>query len=37
MVTEMVRHSEAAHACTIAAAVKGGEEPKGSGVFMPDL
>lgn len=36
MVTEMVRHSEAAHACTIAAAVKGREEPNGSGVFMPD-
>ncbi|MDW7652384.1 MAG: 4-hydroxyphenylacetate 3-hydroxylase N-terminal domain-containing protein [Bacillota bacterium] len=36
MVTEMVRHSEAAHACTIAAAVKGREEPEGSGVFMPD-
>lgn len=36
MITEMVRHSEAAHACTIAAAVKGREEPAGSGVFMPD-
>jgi 4-hydroxybutyryl-CoA dehydratase / vinylacetyl-CoA-Delta-isomerase len=36
MITEMVRHSEAAHACTIAAAVKGREEPVGSGVFMPD-
>lgn len=36
MVTEMVRHSEAAHACTIAAAVKGCEEPSGSGVFTPD-
>ena len=36
MITEMVRHSEAAHACTIAAAVKGKEQPVGSGVFMPD-
>ena len=36
MVTEMVRHSEAAHACTIAAAVKGCEDPPGSGVFTPD-
>ncbi|MBS4023809.1 MAG: aromatic ring hydroxylase [Dethiobacter sp.] len=36
MLTEMVRHSEAAHACTIAAAVKGNEEPAGSGVFLPN-
>ncbi|MCE5334125.1 MAG: 4-hydroxybutyryl-CoA dehydratase, partial [Desulfobacteraceae bacterium] len=33
---EMVRLSETSHACAIAAAVKGGEEPAGSGVFMPD-
>ncbi len=36
MLTEMVRLSETAHAATIAASVKGREEPKGSGVFMPD-
>jgi 4-hydroxybutyryl-CoA dehydratase/vinylacetyl-CoA-Delta-isomerase len=36
MITEMVRHSEAAHACTIAAAVKGHQEPAGSGIYMPD-
>lgn len=35
-ITNMVRLSEAAHACAIAAAVKGKEEPLGSGVFMPD-
>ncbi|MHC1727490.1 MAG: 4-hydroxyphenylacetate 3-hydroxylase N-terminal domain-containing protein [Syntrophobacteraceae bacterium] len=33
---EMVRLSETSHACAIAAAVKGKEEPVGSGVFMPD-
>ncbi len=33
---EMVRLSETSHACAIAAAVKGKEEPEGSGVFMPD-
>jgi 4-hydroxybutyryl-CoA dehydratase/vinylacetyl-CoA-Delta-isomerase len=33
---EMVRLSETSHACAIAAAVKGREEPKGSGVFLPD-
>jgi 4-hydroxybutyryl-CoA dehydratase/vinylacetyl-CoA-Delta-isomerase len=33
---EMVRLSETSHACAIAAAAKGREEPKGSGVFMPD-
>ena len=33
---EMVRLSETSHACAIAAAVKGREEPEGSGVFMPD-
>ncbi len=35
-ITNMVRISEASHACAIAAAVKGKEEPAGSGVFMPD-
>jgi len=35
-ITNMIRLSEAAHACAIAAAVKGREEPPGSGVFMPD-
>ncbi len=33
---EMVRLSETSHACAIAAAVKGREEPEGSGVFLPD-
>jgi 4-hydroxybutyryl-CoA dehydratase/vinylacetyl-CoA-Delta-isomerase len=33
---EMVRLSETSHACAIAAAVRGREEPKGSGVFLPD-
>ena len=36
MLTEMVRLSESARAATIAAYVKGLEEPEGSGVFMPD-
>jgi 4-hydroxybutyryl-CoA dehydratase/vinylacetyl-CoA-Delta-isomerase len=35
-ITHMVRISEASHACAIAAAVKGKEEPAGSGVYMPD-
>jgi len=35
-ITHMVRISEASHACAIAAAVKGKEEPPGSRVFMPD-
>jgi len=35
-ITQMVRISEASHACAIAAAVKGKEEPLGSGVYMPD-
>lgn len=35
-ITNMVRISEASHACAIAAAVKGKEEPPGSGVYMPD-
>lgn len=36
MITEMVRLSETAHAAAIAAAVKGREEPPGSGIYMPD-
>lgn len=35
-ITKMIYLSEAAHASAIAAAVKGKEEPPGSGVFMPD-
>lgn len=35
-ITEMVRLSETSHACAIAAAVKGREEPEGSGVYLPD-
>lgn len=35
-IIDMVRLSETSHACAIAAAMKGREEPKGSGVFMPD-
>ncbi len=35
-ITHMVCISEASHACAIAAAVKGKEEPPGSGVYMPD-
>jgi 4-hydroxybutyryl-CoA dehydratase / vinylacetyl-CoA-Delta-isomerase len=34
--TEMVRLSETSHACAVAAAMRGREEPVGSGVFMPD-
>lgn len=33
---DMVRISETSHACAIAAAAKGVEEPAGSGVWMPD-
>jgi Aromatic ring hydroxylase len=33
---DMVRISETSHACAIAAAVRGQEEPVGSGVYMPD-
>jgi len=36
MITNMIRDSKQAHACAIAAAVKGFEEPPGSGVWMPD-
>jgi len=35
-IIDMVRLSETSHACAIAAAMKGREEPKGSGVFLPD-
>ncbi len=35
-ITDMVTLSETARACTLAAAVEGAEEPKGSGVFLPD-
>lgn len=35
-ITNMVRLSETAHACAIAAAAQGKEEPPGSGVYMPD-
>jgi len=33
---DMVRLSETSHACAIAAAIRGREEPAGSGVFLPD-
>ena len=35
-ITNMVRISETSHACAIAAALKGKEEPEGSGVWLPD-
>jgi len=35
-IIDMVRLSETSHACAIAAAMRGREEPKGSGVWMPD-
>jgi 4-hydroxybutyryl-CoA dehydratase/vinylacetyl-CoA-Delta-isomerase len=35
-IIDMVRYSETSHACAIAAAMRGREEPKGSGVFLPD-
>jgi 4-hydroxybutyryl-CoA dehydratase/vinylacetyl-CoA-Delta-isomerase len=35
-IVDMVRFSETSHACAIAAAMRGREEPKGSGVFLPD-
>jgi len=35
-ITDMIRISETAHACTVAAALKGREEPAGSGFYMPD-
>ncbi|AET69181.1 aromatic ring hydroxylase [Desulfosporosinus orientis DSM 765] len=34
--TDMIRISETARACTVAAALKGGEEPLGSGFFQPN-
>lgn len=35
-IIDMVRFSETSHACAIAAAMRGREEPKGSGVYLPD-
>ena len=35
-IIDMVRLSETSHACAIAAAMRGREDPKGSGVFLPD-
>ena len=35
-IIDMVRYSETSHACAIAAAMRGREEPKGSGVYLPD-
>lgn len=35
-ITDMVRISETARACSVAAALKGIEEPAGSGFYMPD-
>lgn len=35
-ITDMIRISETARACTVAAALKGREEPLGSGFYMPD-
>lgn len=35
-ITKMIHLAEAAHACAIAAAIKGKEEPPGSGIYMPD-
>ncbi|MBP8980067.1 MAG: aromatic ring hydroxylase [Syntrophobacterales bacterium] len=35
-IVDMVRFSETSHACAIAAAMRGREEPKGSGVYLPD-
>jgi len=35
-ITDMVRISETSRACTIAAALKGREEPPGSGFYQPD-
>jgi len=33
---EMVKLNETLHACSLAAALKGTEEPKGSGIYLPD-
>ena len=35
-IIEMVRINETLHACSIAAALRGREEPPGSGVYLPD-
>ncbi|MCX7816082.1 MAG: aromatic ring hydroxylase [Syntrophales bacterium] len=35
-IIDMVRYSETSHACAIAAAMRGREEPEGSGVYLPD-
>jgi len=35
-ITDMIRISETSRACTIAAALKGSEEPAGSGFYMPN-
>lgn len=35
-ITDMIRISETCHACTVAAALKGREEPAGSGYYLPD-
>ncbi|PKN71554.1 MAG: aromatic ring hydroxylase [Deltaproteobacteria bacterium HGW-Deltaproteobacteria-12] len=35
-IIDMVRLNETSHACAIAAAMKGREEPQGSGVYLPD-
>lgn len=35
-ITQMIAINETCHACSIAAAVKGKEEPAGSGFYMPD-
>ncbi len=35
-ITDMVRISETARACSVAAALKGAEEPSGSGFYQPD-
>jgi len=35
-ITDMIRISETARACTVAAALKGRQEPAGSGFYMPD-
>ncbi len=35
-ITDMIRISETCHACTVAAALKGREEPAGAGYYLPD-
>jgi len=35
-ITEMVQTNETLHACALASAFKGTEEPSGSGVYLPD-